>query len=82
MKNILLLLLISFLFSCNSTNIKLDVLEIENLRGKAKSISEYQGKMVFLNFWATWCGPCLKEMPSLEIARKKIKKRLRICDGI
>ncbi|TNE36583.1 MAG: TlpA family protein disulfide reductase [Alphaproteobacteria bacterium] len=34
--------------------------------GKARSISDFKGKVVLLNFWATWCAPCRKEMPSLN----------------
>lgn len=34
--------------------------------GVEHSLSEYQGKTVFLNFWATWCPPCLKEMPDIQ----------------
>jgi thiol-disulfide isomerase/thioredoxin len=34
--------------------------------GKTLTLADYKGKIVLLNFWATWCGPCVKEMPSLD----------------
>lgn len=34
--------------------------------GNTHSLSDYQGKIVFLNLWATWCGPCVAEMPEFE----------------
>jgi peroxiredoxin len=39
---------------------------IKNLAGEKVSLSAYKGKLVLLNFWATWCVPCLQEMPSME----------------
>jgi len=36
-----------------------------------KNISDYRGKIVLLNYWATWCAPCIKEMPELNRLQKK-----------
>ena len=39
---------------------------LPTLTGENQSLSDLKGKVVFLNFWATWCGPCRAEMPSME----------------
>jgi peroxiredoxin len=41
--------------------------------GKMISLSDYKGKVVFLNIWATWCPPCREEMPSMERLYQKLK---------
>ncbi len=40
--------------------------------GSDISLSDYQGKFVLLNFWATWCPPCVKEMPALNELHNKL----------
>lgn len=40
--------------------------EVELLSGEKVKLSDYLGTPVFLNFWATWCGPCVGEMPDIE----------------
>ena len=44
-------------------------------RGNIVNLSSYRGKVVFLNFWATWCGACRGEMPSLESLYRELKSR-------
>ena len=41
--------------------------------GQDISLSDYRGKFVLLNFWATWCPPCIKEMPALNQLHNKLK---------
>jgi len=41
---------------------------------KPLKLADYKGKVVLLNFWATWCAPCVKEMPSLDGLQAKIGK--------
>ena len=48
---------------------------LKTLDGKDVSLSDYQGKIVFLNFWATWCPPCRGEMPSMEQLYQKFKDK-------
>jgi len=45
------------------------------LDGKKNSLRELNGKTVLINFWATWCGPCREEMPSLNELAKSFKDR-------
>lgn len=47
--------------------------ELLNLSGEKVRLSDYRGKKVFLNFWATWCGPCEIEMPHMESFYKRNK---------
>ena len=39
---------------------------VYDLEGNAHTLSEFQGKPVILNFWASWCGPCVSEMPEFQ----------------
>ena len=39
---------------------------LTDIEGETVRLSDYQGDVVFLNFWATWCGPCKEEMPLME----------------
>jgi thiol-disulfide isomerase/thioredoxin len=69
MKKILLfLLLTSTLFSANANEYKLTDLE-----GKPHSLQQYKGKWLIVNYWATWCSTCMKEIPDLIAFHENIK---------
>jgi peroxiredoxin len=45
------------------------------LDGNTQTLSALTGRVVFLNFWATWCGPCREEMPAMEAVYQRLKDR-------
>ena len=47
-------------------------LALTDINGKKLDLASYRGRVVLVNFWATYCPPCLKEMPSME----RLKKRM------
>ncbi|MFQ5835875.1 MAG: TlpA family protein disulfide reductase [bacterium] len=47
---------------------------LENLEGSQVSLKNFQGKVIFLNFWATWCGSCRYEMPTMEKLWQRFKE--------
>ncbi len=46
--------------------------ELMNMDEEKVKLSDFKGKVVLINFWATWCPPCVREMPSMERLNKKI----------
>ncbi len=49
--------------------------ELKDLEGKPVKLSDFKGKVVILNFWATWCPPCRKEIPALIRLQTKYKDK-------
>ena len=50
-------------------------LVLKDGRGRTHDLAAYRGRVVLVNFWATWCEPCLEEMPSLEDLQDRLKDR-------
>lgn len=48
---------------------------LTDLEGKPQSLSQYRGKIVLVNFWATWCKPCTTEMPAMQASFDKLRDR-------
>jgi len=45
---------------------------LSDLAGKPVSLADFRGKVVIVNFWATWCPPCRAEMPSMELLHREL----------
>jgi thiol-disulfide isomerase/thioredoxin len=50
-------------------------LELQDLAGRAHRLGDYRGKVVLVNFWATWCTPCREEMPTIDRLRRSLEGR-------
>lgn len=48
---------------------------LPDLAGKVQSLSQYRGKVLLVNFWATWCKPCTTEMPAMQTIYDKLRNK-------
>ncbi|HEV7633856.1 MAG TPA: TlpA disulfide reductase family protein, partial [Bradyrhizobium sp.] len=55
-----------------SAPLRLPDVTFEDAQGKPKKLSDWRGRTVLLNLWATWCVPCRKEMPALESLQTRL----------
>ena len=67
------LLLTGFLsFSAMCTAQEVVNFRLPDLQGQLQDIAQYRGKWLVVNFWATWCPPCVKELPSMQAVRNRL----------
>ena len=56
-----------------SNELPTPALALQDSSGKTHELSHYRGQVVLVNFWASWCPPCIKEMPILERLKQKLQ---------
>lgn len=76
--------LIMIALSLLTTMVQAEPKEIEfvDLEGKSVNLSDFKGQWVIVNIWATWCPPCIKEMPDLTFFHEKYKDDGAIVLGV
>ena len=83
MKQIIIFYCFTLLIGCNSSTSQnsnpnnLDITQTKSiyldLENNEVNLSSFKGKKILINYWATWCGPCIQEMPSLLRAQEQLK---------
>ena len=56
--------------------------KLDNAGGKVHSLAQYRGKVIVMDFWATWCGPCAKIMPRLQKLHEKLADKGVVVLGV
>lgn len=82
-KSLIFILLFTTLLSANNfmklkTPIKATNIILQNSNDKTISLNSFKGKTIILNFWASWCPPCKREMPSLQKFYSKYKNSVEV----
>ncbi|MEN8213377.1 MAG: TlpA disulfide reductase family protein [Pseudomonadota bacterium] len=82
MKQLLLLLLMLAMQPLLAANDPLNDLDLKDLDGKVHKLSDYRGKWVVVNYWATWCPPCRREIPELAKFHEQHKEHDAVVLGV
>jgi len=78
-KIILTILFFVFVFTNTACAEQATNFELKDLSGKTVSLEELKGKVVFVDFWATWCPPCRASIPAVEALYEKYKDNDDVC---
>lgn len=73
MKKLLVILMTGLLIGCQAQEKKENVLKVVNYDELKSIIQKEDGKLYVVNFWATWCKPCVEELPGFMIVNEKFK---------
>jgi thiol-disulfide isomerase/thioredoxin len=65
-------------FVPSSPPVPAPMISLVDLAGNTVSLSEFSGRVVLINLWATWCEPCLREMPSLERMQSRLGDKITV----
>ena len=65
-------------FIPSSPPVPAPTISLVDLAGNTVSLSEFAGRLVLINLWATWCEPCLREMPSLERMQSRLGDKITV----
>jgi len=79
MKRILLVLLVSIV---QFSSVHAIDMPLESIDGQIRNLNHYKGKWVVVNYWATWCPPCIAEMPDLQAFHEEHSERDAVVIGM
>ena len=81
-KAILILFATLWVFAAQAKDVNGQDFTLPDLNGVSHSLSDYRGKWVVVNYWATWCPPCLEEIPELVMFHDKHKNKDALVLGV
>jgi len=82
MKKVMLRIITVVLFTSLMNVVIADDFKLKDINGKTHNLSDYKGKWVIVNYWATWCPPCLEEIPELVDFHEEHKNKDAVVLGI